>query len=177
MIEALISSRTRIKILLKFFLNSNATAYLRSLENEFGESTNGIRVELNRLEKAGMLTSSLAGNKKIFRANTKHPLFDEVHNIVLKYVGLDKVIEEVIERLGEVKKVFLVGDFSKGLDSKIVDLLLIGNIDREFLIQLIEKSEKLIHRKIRYLIYKVDEFSLDDLGKFDPPPLLLWSDE
>ena len=53
MIETLISSKTRIKLLLKFFLNSNTTAYLRGLEEEFGESTNSIRLELNRFEKAG----------------------------------------------------------------------------------------------------------------------------
>jgi len=62
MIEALISSKTRIKLLLKFFLNSNATSYLRGLESEFGESTNSIRIELNRFEEAGMLTSYNQGN-------------------------------------------------------------------------------------------------------------------
>ncbi len=177
MLEALISSRTRIKLLLKFFLNSNATAYLRSLEQEFGESTNGIRVELNRLEKAGMLTSTLNGNKRIFRANTKHPLFEEVHNIILKYVGLDRVIEGVVERLGEVSKVFLIGEISRGLDSKIIDLLIVGNIDRSYLITLIERSETLISRKIRYVIYSEKEFNNEDLNKFDPQPLLLWSHE
>ena len=53
MIEALISSKTRIKLLLKFFLNSKTTSYLRGLEAEFGESSNAIRIELNRFEKAG----------------------------------------------------------------------------------------------------------------------------
>ncbi len=99
MIEALISSKTRIKLLLKFFLNCNTTAYLRSLESEFGESTNAIRIELNRLEKAGMLTSRLDGNKKIFQADISHPLYREIHNILLKHVGLDRIIEDVIERL------------------------------------------------------------------------------
>ena len=107
MIEALISSKTRVKLLLKFFLNSNTKAYLRGLETEFGESTNAIRVEINRFELAGMLKSELVGNKKIFQANIKHPLFQELHNILLKHVGLDTVIENVIERLGEVDKVFL----------------------------------------------------------------------
>ena len=51
MIETLISSKTRVKLLLKFFLNSRNTAYLRNLEEEFEESTNGIRVELNKFEK------------------------------------------------------------------------------------------------------------------------------
>ena len=141
MIEALISSKTRIKLLLKFFLNSNTKAYLRGLETEFGESTNAIRVEINRFENAGMLKSELVGNKKIFQANTTHPLFQELHNILLKHVGLDRVIENVIERLGEVDKVFLIGEFSKGSDSDIIDLIFVGNIDKSYLINLIEKTE------------------------------------
>ncbi len=177
MIEALISSKTRIKLLLKFFLNSNTTAYLRSLESEFGESSNAIRVELNRLEEAGMLKSNLLGNKKIFKANTKHPLFGEIHNILLKHVGLDRIIEDVIERLGDVKKVFLVGDFSKGMDSQIVDLLFVGNIDVAFLVKLIGKAEELINRKIRYLVYQESEFNPEELWKDIPQPLLLLSQD
>ena len=175
MIEALISSKTRIKLLLKFFLNSNTKAYLRGLETEFGESTNAIRVEINRFENAGMLTSELVGNKKIFQANTTHPLFQELHNILLKHVGLDRVIENVIERLGEVDKVFLIGEFSKGSDSDIIDLIFVGNIDKSYLINLIEKTEKLVKRKIRYVIYSDSEFNTLDLKRFDPMPLLLWS--
>jgi predicted transcriptional regulator len=72
MIETLISSKTRIKLLLKFFLNSETTSYLRHLESEFGESTNAIRLELNKLEEAGMLNSQFEGNKKIYQANKQH---------------------------------------------------------------------------------------------------------
>jgi predicted transcriptional regulator len=67
MIETLISSKTRVKLLMKFFLNSSTTAYLRSLEEEFGESTNGIRLELNKFEKAGFIDSETQGNKKYSR--------------------------------------------------------------------------------------------------------------
>jgi len=175
MIETLISSKTRIKLLLKFFLNSNTTAYLRSLEGEFGESSNGIRLELNKMESAGMLSSFIHGNKKMFRANTKHPLFKEIHNILLKTIGLDQIIETVIERLGHVEKVYLVGDFAKGLDSQIIDLIFIGDIDKNYLISLVEKAEELIKRKIRYLIYLPHEFKLIQWEKLKPGPLLLWS--
>ncbi len=175
MIETLISSKTRIKLLLKFFLNSQTTSYLRSLESEFGESSNAIRVELNRLEKAGMLSSSLQGNKKIFQANTGHPLFSEIHNILLKHIGLDRVIENVIERLGDVEQVYLIGEFSRGLDSQIIDLVFIGNIKKAYLIHLIERVEDLIHRKVRYLIYSTEEFEEIDWGKLETQPLLLWS--
>lgn len=175
MIETLISSKTRIKLLLKFFLNSKTKAYLRSLESEFGESSNAIRIELNRMEKAGMLESHIDGNKKMFQANTKHPLFKEVHNIVLKHIGLDRVIENVVERLGQVSKVFVVGDFAKGLDSQVIDLVFIGNIDKTYLIQLIDKVEALIKRRIRYLIYEEAEFEQMEEEDFPPNPLLLWS--
>lgn len=177
MIEAIISSKTRVKLLLKFFLNSSTTAYLRSLEGEFGDSSNAIRVELNRLEKAGMLVSKMSGNKKIFQANTQHPLFSEINKIIMKHVGLDRIIENVIERLGDVEKVFVIGDFAKGIDRNIIDLLFIGNIDKEYLVHLVGKAEELINRKIRYLVYTIEEFEVagPDLMKADT--LLLWSKE
>lgn len=175
MIETLISSKTRIKLLLKFFLNSSTTSYLRGLQTEFGESSNGIRLELNKLEKAGMLSSFAKGNRKYFRANTEHPLYDEIHSIIRKHVGLDRLIETVIERLGAVERVFLVGSFSKGTDSNIIDLLLIGDIDESYLIKLIPKAETLIKRKVRYIIFSPKDFGKEQKAQFDPSPLLLWS--
>jgi hypothetical protein len=177
MIETLISSKTRVKLLLKFFLNSNTESYLRGLESEFGDSSNAIRIEINRLEQAGMLITETSGNKKMYKANKKHPLFDEIHSIVMKYVGLDRVIEDVIERLGEVQKVFLVGEFSKGLNSDIIDLILVGNIDKIYLLNLIEKSEALMSRKIRYINYSNEQFEKLDISKYNPSPLLLWSND
>ncbi|MBK8611204.1 MAG: hypothetical protein IPL84_15000 [Chitinophagaceae bacterium] len=114
MIETLISSKTRVKLLLKFFLNSRTKAYLRSLETEFEESTNAIRLELNRFEKAGMLESDMEGNKKFFKANPKHPLFSNLQQIVRKYVGIDTIIENVINNLGQVEEVYVTGQFARG---------------------------------------------------------------
>src|SRR5210317_1245410 len=113
MLDTLITSKTRIKLLLKFFLNSNSRSYLRNLESEFGESTNSIRIELNKFEKAGLLQTELDGNKKYFRANTKHPLFKDIHSIMLKHLGFDKIIERVINKLGHLNKVYVTGDFAK----------------------------------------------------------------
>jgi predicted nucleotidyltransferase len=177
MIETLISSKTRIKLLLKFFLNSSTTSYLRNLESEFGDSTNSIRLELNRLEEAGMLTSFLQGNKKFFRANTDHPLFGEVHNILLKYIGFDKIIENIIERLGDVEKVYVSGAFARGLDSQIIDLVFIGDVNKNFLIELIDKVEILIKRKLRYVVFDSEEEHEINWSSLDFKPLLLWTNE
>ncbi len=177
MIETLISSKTRIKLLLKFFLNSNTKGYLRGLSSEFGESSNAIRVELNRLEEAGMLTSSSEGNKKFFTANTRHPLFGEIHNILLKHIGFDQIIERVVQKLGDVDKVYVTGDLSSGKNSEIIDLLFIGEIDKTYLIDLIEKAEELISKKIRYITYSRSETKSIDWKGFPTEPLLLWSSE
>jgi hypothetical protein len=174
MLTTLISSKTRVKLLLKFFLNSNTTAYLRGLESEFGESTNAIRLEINRFEEAGMLTSEAVGNKKMYRANVEHPLFAEMHSILRKFIGLDRIVENVVKGLGDVDCVYLVGEFSKGIDSDIIDLIFVGNIDKVYLLNLIEKAEVLIKRKIRFVHYTSEEFKSYNLAKLDPQPLVLW---
>ena len=175
MIETLISSKTRIKLLLKFFLNSSSRSYLRGLETEFGDSSNAIRLELNRFKKAGMLKTCTEGNKKYFQANTDHPLYREIHNILIKYIGFDTIVDTVIERLGEIREVYLIGQLSNGLDSPVIDLLLTGDIDENYLVDLIRKAEALINRKIRYIIYRNDELPGIDWKQFETKPLLLWS--
>ena len=175
MLEALISSKTRIKLLLKFFLNSSNKAYLRGLEEEFGESTNAIRLELNKLEKAGMVSSDVQGNKKYFTANIKHPLFFDLNSIIRKYVGIDTIIENIISQLGEVERVYLSGEFAKGNDNHVIDLELVGKVNTGYLTELIEKAEPLVKRKIRYVIFSPEEFAELKQSKNLNEKLLIWS--
>ncbi len=178
MLETLITSKTRIKLLLKFFLNENAESYLRNLESEFGDSTNGIRLELNKFEDAGMLKSEFRGNKKFFKANTNHPLYPEIHNILLKQIGIDKILDKVINNIGSLDKVFLVGDFAKGKDSTIIDLVFVGDdINKSYLLDIINKAEKVIKRKIRYLLFSCNEIGAFLQEKNSTEYILLWSNE
>lgn len=153
MLEALISSKTRIKLLMRLFLNPGNSAHLRGLADEFEESTNAVRLELNRFEEAGMLTSESQGNKKLYKANEQHPLFREINNILLKYIGADKIIENMISRMGDLDKLYLTGDYARGKDSGIIDLILVGDVDKAFLADKVAKAEAMIHKKIRYLVY------------------------
>ena len=175
MISTLITSKTRIKLLLKFFLNPDNSAHLRGLESEFGESSNAIRLELNRLEKADMLHTEHQGNKKLFKVNLQHPLYNEINSIVKKYFGLDVIVEWIANRLGNLKTVYLTGDIASGKDSGLIDLILVGDIDQPYLLKLITKAEKLIKRKIRYLIYSEEEFL--SITKENDHFLLMWENE
>lgn len=157
MIEALITSKTRIRLLVKFFLNPAMSAYLRELSDEFGESTNGIRVELNRMAKAGILETESKGKTVLYRAKQSHPLYKEISGLVAKYMGLDKIVEDIVRKLGNLEAAYVTGDYAKGKDTGVVDLVLVGDIDKNYLLVLIGKAETLIQRKIRFLVYLPEE--------------------
>ena len=172
MIESLITSKTRIKLLLKFFLNSHTKSYLRGLESEFGESTNSIRVELNRLENAGLLDTTTEGNKKMFHANTSHPLFDDINNILKKFIGIDQIIDRITSQIGNLQAAYLTGDFAIGKDSQMIDLALVGEkLDRVYIETLVAKAEEFISRRIKYIILTQEE-----MMQFynEKPVLLIW---
>lgn len=175
MLNTLITSKTRVKLLLKFFLNTKTSSYLKHLEAEFEDSSNGIRLELNKFEKAGLLLSETIGNKKMYRANKDHSLFNDIHNILLKYTGIDQLIDKVVKELGNVYRVYLVGSFARGLESNMIDIILIGDINREYLINLTTKAEKLIEKKIRFVLYSEEEFNKDKNKILSEAHLLIWS--
>jgi hypothetical protein len=177
-LDTLITSKTRLKLILKFFLNSNSRAHLRNLESEFGESTNAIRLELNKFEQAGLLKSEVDGNKKVFRANTNHPLFQDIHSILMKTIGFDQIIDRVVTKLGNVEKAYVAGDFARGMDAPIIDLVFVGNeINQEYLVRLASKTEDLIKRKIRYVIFYPEEFENYRKKLTGKEILLIWKKE
>lgn len=149
MLDTLITSKTRVKMLLKFFINSQSSAYLRGLAEEFGESTNAIRHELNNLSKAGYLVSREEGRTIVYQANTNHPLFSEVRSLVHKHLGIDKIIENVLLRLGDLKAAYIVGDYAAGKDTGTIELVIVGNIDKKYLSKVVAKAKTLLHRDIR----------------------------
>jgi Fe2+ or Zn2+ uptake regulation protein len=70
------------------------------LEETLAEPSNVVRLELNRFEKAGLLNSAMESNRKVYTANTKHPLYPDIHNLLCKHLGIDLIIEDVTRKLG-----------------------------------------------------------------------------
>lgn len=175
MLDTLITSKTRLKLLLKFFVNGNTSSYLRSLESEFNEGSNAIRLELNRFEKAGLLNSSLSGNKKIFTSNKNHPMFSSLQSMVRKYIGLDEIVSGIVGKIGDLEKVVVTGRIASGLDSQVVDLIIVGgNIDRVYLQKIVVKAESIIHKKISFVVF--DSMNLDAYIENDKKELLvIWN--
>jgi hypothetical protein len=126
---------------------------LNGLASEFKESTNSIRKELNHLSEAGYLEKFKDQNKVAYKANTNHPLFEILQKVVYKHLGLEEIIERVLERMGPVQKILLVGDYAEGRDSGTIDVVLIGDkLNTEYIEALEEKVEDLINRKVNFYL-------------------------
>ena len=153
MLESIITSKTRLNLLVKFFVNIANRGYLNSLASEFGESTNSVRKELNNLTSAGYLVKKDFNNKVIYSANTNHPLFDVLQSIVRKHLGIEDIVSRILENIGKIDKIILLGDYSRGVDSGIIEVLIVGkNINKEYLDIIQPKIEKKIKRKINFMI-------------------------
>ena len=153
MLESIITSKTRLNLLIKFFVNIANKGYLNSLANEFGESTNSVRKELNNLTTAGYLIKKDKNNKVIYSANIKHPLFGTIQSIVRKHLGIEEIVKRILNQIGPIDRIILLGDYAKGIDSGTIDVVIVGNnINKDYLNQIQTKIEKEIKRKINFLI-------------------------
>jgi len=155
----LIASKTRVKLLIRFFFNPKTQSYLRELAKEFNVSTNSVREELNQLTKTNLLKSQKNGRQVFYTANQEHPLFPELKSMVSKVIGIDQVVDGIVNRLGDLEKAYLIDDYAEGKDTGIIDLLLVGNINQYHLNDLSRKTERYIKRKIRSLVLTRVEYN------------------
>lgn len=175
-LDKFFTGKIRLKVLTKFLLNPATTVYLRGLEKDLGVSSNTVRIELNKLsemqliqELPSQITTGNSTKTKYYSVNTKHPLFKSLRGLILQYVGLDQIIEHILGKLGDIKEVYLIGDLAKGKNSLFVDLVIVGDIDKSYLYQLIEKVERHVEKKIRIVVYHPNEFDenkQNDIGVF-----------
>ena len=153
MLGELITSKTRLRLLVKFFISQANKGYLNGLASEMGESTNSIRKELNHLYAAGYLNKSKRDNKIEYNVNIKHPLYETLKKVVYKHLGLEDIVETVLERMGNIEKIIITGDYAKGIDSGNIEIILVGkDLNFNYISQLEHKIEKIIERQVSFLL-------------------------
>jgi DNA-binding HxlR family transcriptional regulator len=171
-LDKIFTGKIRVQLLTKLLLNPASTVYLRGLERDLGVSSNTVRLELNKLSDMQLIQEQAEVENpktKHYSVNTKHPMFKSLRGVIMQYVGLDQIIENVLDKLGNVDEVYLTGELALGKNNPFVDLVIVGDVDKAYLYQLIEKAETLIDKKIRAAIYQPEEFTekkLQDVGVF-----------
>ena len=87
-------------------------------------------------------------------------MFEPLRKVVFKHLGLEDLVEKVLERIGDVDKIILIGDYAKGNDTGIIEVFLIGQkLNMEYISQLETKIESLIGRKVNF--YLASKFLAD----------------
>jgi predicted nucleotidyltransferase len=169
-LDKIFTGKIRVQLLTKLLLNPSSKVYLRGLERDLGVSSNTVRLELNKLSEMQLIQeqSDKENTKtKHYSVNTEHPMFKSLRGVILQYVGLDQITENILNKLGNVDEVYLTGDLALGKNNPFVDLVIVGDVDKKYLYQLIEKAETLIDKKIRVGLYHPLEFTekkLQDVG-------------
>ncbi|HOI12277.1 MAG TPA: nucleotidyltransferase domain-containing protein [Methanoculleus sp.] len=169
MLEVLISSETRVRLLTLFLMNPGKEYYIRQVERLVGKNYTLVRKELARLESFGLLTSEVKGNQTYYSVNRDFFLYPELQRLVLKTEGVAQVLKERLGEIGDVECIFIYGSFASGTAGakSDIDLFIVGDVDENRLIPLLNESERALQREINYTLIKRAELR-DRIAGADP---------
>jgi len=153
-------SKLREELLALYFTNPNKKYYLRELERILNFSVGNIRRELIKLESTGLFLSENKGNLLYYYLNQSYPLFKELKSIIFKTSGVPRMLHNVLEEFDDIDQAFIYGSFAKGeeREDSDIDLLIIGEVNEDKLIEEIGKLERKLQREINYAIYEKEDF-------------------
>jgi len=154
-------SKLREELLTLYFTNPNKKYYLRELERILNFSVGNIRRELIKLESTGLFISENKGNLVNYYLNKSYPLFKELKSIIFKTSGAPKMLHNILKKFKGVSQAFIYGSFAKRKEreNSDIDLLIIGEVDEDKLIEGIGKLEKKLQREINYTVYEKEDFN------------------
>lgn len=162
LLEDLIISRVRVKMLTLFLSNPGMIYHVREIVRKVGEEINAVRRELAHLEKAGLLSKEQRANRLFYRVRREYPLFYELTEIIGKTSGLGWDIVKNKAKLGKIKFATLSGRFVRGLPrrgSNDVDLLVVGAVVIPELANLVKSEEVKRERELNYTVMTDEEFA------------------
>jgi predicted nucleotidyltransferase len=169
MLERLISSRVRVKLLTTFMTNPEKRFYTRQLARLLDESPYAVQRELRRLESLGLLEAERQANIKYYWTNQDFPIYPELKGIVLKTSGLGVTLKEALSQLGTIEEAFIYGSVAAGDDdgSSDIDLMIVGDVDLLELSEIVSRLEDSTGREINYTVYSGEELE-SKLREDDP---------
>lgn len=161
MLDDLITSKTRIKVLHLFLGNLGEMYHVREIVRRVDEEINAVRRELLLLDKKGILIREARANRVYYSLDTTYPFYNDLIKIHAKESGLGQDIIKNRVKLGKIKYAMLSGDFAKNSPDTgdSVDLLVVGIVILPELSQIIKKEELVKKREINYTVMKEDEFN------------------
>lgn len=161
MLEDLIISRVRVKILTLFLSHPGVIFHVRDIVRKIGEEINAVRRELSHMEGAGMVTKEARANRLFYAFRRDYPLYFELLEIIGKTFGLGGDIIKNRPKLGKIKFAMISGRYLRGLpkrDHAEVDALVVGTVVLPELAQLVKAEEVRRERELNYTVMTDEEF-------------------
>ncbi len=161
MLDDLIISRVRVKILTLFLSHPGTIFHVRDIVRKVGEEINAVRRELLHMEKAGLVTKEQRANRLFYAMRRDYPLYYELLGLIGKTSGLGLDIIKQKSKLGKIKYAFISGRYLRGLPKRSgtdVDLLIVGTVVLPELAQLIKAEEMHRGRELNYTVMTEEEY-------------------
>ena len=161
MLEKLLGSRLRARVIGWLFTHADERYYVRQLANLLGEDSTNLSRELTRLEGLGVVVSQREGTQKHYHANRDLPIFDELRSIAVKTVGLVEVLSAALVPYGsKIALAFVYGSLAQGTHTakSDVDLVIVGDLDAVDLHRVIAQAEDKLKRAVNYSLFSPEEF-------------------
>lgn len=162
MLEDIIISRVRVKILTLFLSHPSVIFHVRDIVRRCNEEINAVRRELAHMEKAGMVAKEQRANRLFYAMRREYPLYCELLALIGKTSGLGWEILKNKAKLGKIKFAMISGALLRGIpkqDASDVDLLVVGTVVLPELAQLVKAEEVRRERELNYTVMTEEEFS------------------
>lgn len=155
----IVSSKARAEFFRILFGIGTNEYHLREIERRSGLAIGTIRQEAVRLERLGLIRRRDDGNRTYYSANREHPIYKEIHSIVLKTSGLADILRQVLT-IDIIKMAFIFGSVATGNENpeSDVDLFIVGDISLRALVKVLKEPSQQIGREINPHIMTLDEF-------------------
>ena len=159
-LAVLFSSRVRAELFRLLFGLSDRELHLREIERASGLSISTVRQDVGKLIDLDLIRDRKDGNRRYCRANRDHPVYGDIHRIVIKTVGLVDVIRDAIGD-DKIRTAFVFGSVAQGIPmaESDVDLMVIGSVSFRELSRRLSGAEERIGREINPYVIGTGELS------------------
>lgn len=135
-LEQIFSSKVRAAIFRNLFGINPAELHMREIQRVAACTIGPVQVELKKLLALQLVTARRDGNRLYYRANREHPLYPDIHAMVLKTSGMADYLSTLLRDRADVTTAFIFGSLASGEDTAAsdIDLMAIGTISLRGLI-------------------------------------------
>lgn len=161
LLSDLFGSKLRAKLLGWLFAHSDERYFGRQLAILLKEDSTNISRELARLEKMDILVLTISGKQKYYQANLSSPIFNELHGLIIKTIGVADVLRScLIPFIPHINLAFIFGSVAKKMENRAsdIDVMIIGDADYDEISSCLSQAQNKLDREINSVIYPVSEF-------------------